>query len=201
MRVTMAPGIEDTQLICCPTEESMERWKPKVNKSGYGNVAEWVRGSKKTPSRQDSQVWKDDGLEFPHWESPELYQQAAEFNRMRFVSLFLTSQVAVFWIYCISLFVVSTLHVGFWPDFAPPSGSVKDGPKGRCPRLSAVCCWADRSPRSTVTTPCHPVATLCGQSRLQWLQQSLPLRLQGKEWTRVTGLPGLHGPSNISPAT
>lgn len=67
---------------------------------------------------------------------------------------------------CISLFVVSTLHVGFWPDFAPPSGSVKDGPKGRCPRLSVVCCWADRPPRSTVTTPRPPVATLCGQSRL-----------------------------------
>lgn len=28
-----------------------------------------------------------------------MYQQAAEFNRMRFVSLFLTSQIAVFWIY------------------------------------------------------------------------------------------------------
>lgn len=31
-----------------------------------------------------------------------------------------------------SLFVVSKLHAGFWPDFAPPSGTAKDGTKWRC---------------------------------------------------------------------
>jgi hypothetical protein len=29
----MAPGAKDTHLICFPIEESMERRKPKVNKS------------------------------------------------------------------------------------------------------------------------------------------------------------------------
>ena len=89
----------------------------------------------------------------------------AEFNRMRFVSLFLTSQVAVFWIY-LYFFVVSTLHVGFWPDFAPPSGSVKDGPKGQCPRLCCVLLSRQVTQTHCHHTPCHPVATLCGQSRL-----------------------------------
>lgn len=67
---------------------------------------------------------------------------------------------------CISLFVVSTLHVGFWPDFAPPSGSVKDGPKGQCPRLCCVLLSRQVTQTHCHHTPCHPVATLCGQSRL-----------------------------------
>lgn len=63
----------------------------------------------------------------------------------------------------ISLFVVSTLHVVFWPDFAPPSGNTKDGPKGRCPEADlnlSVLCHQDRLQRPTVTAPCYSVAVL-----------------------------------------
>lgn len=70
---------------------------------------------------------------------------------------------------CISLFVVSTMHVGFWPDFAPPSGSVKDGPKRRCPRLCCVLLsrQVTQWPRCVVTggsvAPTKPTIEVAGQ--------------------------------------
>lgn len=73
------------------------------------------------------------------------------------LSLFPRLQCSLF--ICISLFVVSTLQAGFWPDFAPPSGNTKDGPNGKCPQ-PASCVPLSRQVSRTHCHCCHSVAAL-----------------------------------------
>lgn len=147
-------------------------------------LSEWE--DPKTPSRQDSQIWEDDGL----FLIPTLgkaqncinkLQNSIEWDLFPFPYLPGCSILDLFVFLCLWLYIAC----GFLSDFAPPSGSVKDGAKRAVPpRLSVVCGWADRPPRSTVTTPRPPAGyARCGRVGSR-PQQSLPLRLQGKEWTR-----------------
>lgn len=123
-----------TQLICFPTDESMERRNPKVNKSELRECRWGMRASQKPSPCVTGDIQATRMTCFnSHTGKAHNCNKPQNSIGWDLFPLCLPPRLQCSGFICISLFVVSTFHADFWPDFAPPSGNTKDSPKGRCP--------------------------------------------------------------------